>query len=760
MFARKPLRALLAAGFLWIISTVSAWAVSASIWEVRGQKAFEAGQLEDIAIDERGAATLAPSLELVADIGELYIWCLAADAEGNLYAGSGNGGKVFRAMQGEEWALLVDLEEPDVLSMALDEKGNVYAGTSASGTIYKIAPNGDTAIFFASEEAYIWALVFDEKGNLYAATGAAGRIYKIAPDGDGRVLYDAPETHIMSLIRAADGMLYAGGEGNGIIYKISPAGEAFVLYDADETEVRCLAMGAGGTLYAGVISGTGEGGSRGSVQAMGPGSSPPTVVAGAAGIDLSEEISADLEAPRAGSMPPPAAGPPGATSPGGAGGAIAGSSLYKIAADGVVERIWKSRDEQVLALAVQADGKLILGTGKEGHLYSVDPAKEETGILAQAPEAQVTAMVAKGGGGVLLGCANMAKIYQLGPGYASEGSLESIPFDATAWSKWGRVSWKGKNLKGTEIALSTRSGNTQKPDSSWSPWTAVSGSEQGRIESPIARFVQWRAELKTKKTSRTPLLNAVSLSYVQRNLRPRVAYVAAVPRGGRNANGRGKNEPVSPPPGSAVTPPAPRASGGATVSAGLPGFAEQPIRGTGTIKWMAMDPNGDRLRHDLYFRGLEEERWKLLEEDLKGPSHNWDSESFPDGDYLVKVVASDALDNPPGGDLSRELISEPFVVDNTSPAVSDLKVEIRGRSAFLMGTAKDATSILKKGAYAVDGGELAVFFPADEIFDSREENFSFQIELPAGDEHTLAIRVVDRAGNVGVVKKVVRSANH
>ena len=757
MFARKPLRALLAAGLLWIVPTVSSWAVSASIWEVRGQREFEAGQREDIAIDSRGAATLAPALELIADIGELYIWCLAADAKGNMYAGSGNGGKVFRAMSGEEWSLLVDLEEPDVLSLALDKKGNVYAGTSASGTIYKIAPNGDTAIFFASEEAYIWALVFDEKGNLYAATGAAGRIYKIAPDGDGRVLYDAPETHIMSLIRAADGMLYAGGEGNGIIYKISPAGEAFVLYDADEKEVRCLAMDAAGTLYAGVISGRGEGGGPAAVQMMGPGSGPPSVAAGAAGIAVTGESSGLLAAQQAGSMPPPAGGPPGGSRPGRVGGSMAGSALYKIAADGVVERIWKSRDAQVLALAVQPDGNLILGTGKEGYIYRVDPHKEEAAILAQAAEAQVTAMLADGRGGLILACANMGKLYQLGPGYASEGSLESIAYDASTWSKWGRVSWTEKVGKGTEIAFSTRSGNTEKPDSSWSSWTAVSRSEQGRIESPNARFVQWRAEFKSSKATQTPLLNAVSLSYLQRNLKPRVAFVAAVPLGGRNSSGRGKGEPVPPPPGSGGPPPVSRAGGGAPVSAGLPGLAGQPIKGTGTIKWMAMDPNGDRLHYDLYFRGVEEERWKLLEEDIKGSSHNWDSESFPDGAYLVKVVASDALDNPPGSDLSKEYISEPFVVDNTSPAVGDLKLEIRGNTALLMGTAKDATSTLREGAYAVDGGELAVFFTADEIFDSREESFSFQVELPAGDEHTLAIRVVDRAGNVGVVKKMVRS---
>ena len=758
MFARKPVRALLAAGLLWIVPTVSSWAVTASIWKVQSQREFEAAQLRDIAVDSRGAATLSPALELIADTGELYIWCVAADAKGNRYAGSGNGGKVFRAVEGGEWSLLVDLEEPDVLSLAVDKKGNVYAGTSASGTIYKISPSGESSTFFASEDVYIWALVFDEKGNLYAASGTAGRIYKIAPDGNGTVLYDAPETHIMSLIRGADGAFYAGGEGSGIIYKISPAGEVFVLYDADEKEVRCLAMDAEGTLYAGVVSGGRKGPNNASVQMMGSGGGPPSVMAGGTGISTAEESSKGVEIQQAGPMPPSGGGPPGRPGPGGTGPPMGGSALYKIAADGVVERIWRSNDTQVLALAVQPDGNLILGTGKEGHLYRVDPRKEEAAILAQAAEAQVTAMLVDGGGGLILGCANMGKLYQLGPGYASEGTLESIAYDASTWSKWGRVSWTGSAGKGTQIALSTRSGNTEKPDSSWSPWAAVSRSDQGRITSPNARFVQWRAELKSSKASQTPLLNSVSISYLQRNLKPRVAFVAVAPWGGGTATGRGNGALPTPPPGSGGSPPSPRAASGPPRSAGPPGLADQPIKGTGTIKWRAIDPNGDQLRYDLYFRGVEEESWKLLEEDLKATSHTWDSESFPDGAYLVKVVATDEPDNPPGNDLFDEHISEPFVVDNISPVVSDLKLEVRGNTALLTGTAKDATSTLREGAYAVDGGELSVFFPADEIFDSQEERFSFQVELPAGDEHTLAIRVVDRAGNVGVIKKMVRSA--
>ncbi len=766
MFGKKILRAFWAAGLLGILSAAGSWAVTPSIWKVQTQGGFEAGELTNISVNSRGEATLAPSLEQIADTEELYIWCVARDAGGRVYVGTGNNGKVFKATKAGELSLVVDLEEPDVLSLALDKKGNVYAGTSASGTIYKISPAGESSTFFATEEAYVWALVLDPGGNLYAGTGDKGKVYKIAPDGNGAVLYDSPETHIMSLIRGEDGNLYAGGEGSGIIYKISPAGAPFVLYDAAEKEVRCLALDADGVLYAGAIVGGGTKSGAPPMQMMPAGGPLPGAMQGA-GVEVSEGEETPLPGPQqAGSMPPSGAVPPARGGPRGPGGPGGGSALYKIAPDGVVSKIWRSPDQQVLSLAIRPGGDLILGTGGEGNLYAVDPDQEEATNLTRSSEAQVT-VILSGDRGMIVGSANMGKLYRLGPGHASEGTLESIAHNASTWARWGRATWEGEAGGGTRIGLSTRSGNTEKPDSSWSPWTAADRADHGRIASPNARYVQWRAELKSSKATQTPLLNSVSVSYLQRNLKPRVNFVTAGPRnGGQGGPRNNQGGPSRPPQGGggpsrplqgAGGPPPPPHPGGPPSQGAPQGAADRPIKGAGTIRWGGIDANGDQLSYDLFFRGIEEEDWKLLKEDLKKTSHTWDSESFPDGRYLAKVVASDEPSNPQGMALSAERVSDSFSVDNTSPRVENLKIEVQGNSATVTGVAKDAASLLKEGGWAVDGGELAVFFPADEIFDSREEAFSFPVELPSSGEHTLVVRVVDWAGNVGAQKVTVKT---
>ena len=82
-----------------------------------------------------------------------------------------------------------------------------------------------------------------------------------------------------------------------------------------------------------------------------------------------------------------------------------------------------------------------------------------------------------------------------------------------------------------------------------------------------------------------------------------------------------------------------------------------PFSGKKVIKWQAADPNGDSLEYTVYFRGVEEQSWKLLEEELRGASHPLDTESFPDGAYLIRVVATDSPSNPLNLALSDEEIS-------------------------------------------------------------------------------------------------------
>jgi len=58
--------------------------------------------------------------------------------------------------------------------------------------------------------------------------------------------------------------------------------------------------------------------------------------------------------------------------------------------------------------------------------------------------------------------------------------------------------------EGTAVVLESRSGNTIRPDESWSNWTPAKGHRLGR-------FLQWRAMLTTKNHQSTPVLEAVHI---------------------------------------------------------------------------------------------------------------------------------------------------------------------------------------------------------------------------------------------------------
>jgi hypothetical protein len=700
-------------------------AVTTTIWEQSSQKDFDAGKPKDVSITSENEVSLSRALISVeGDMAELRVWCLARDSQGNVYAGTGDKGKIFKIRKKEdsatepsaqpgaqktetrelktdnyELSLLFDSPETDIFCLIVDGDDNIYAGTSPDGIVYRIKPGQVPETFFSSGEKYVWSLAFDKAGNLYAGTGIAGKLYKITPDGKGEVVYDSNDAHIKCVLSSGDN-IYAGSEGSGIIYKVSPDGKAFVLYDTAEREISCLAVDAQGNLYAGAASGEAA-----------PGREP------------------------AGQGP---SGPPGLERE----RAEQKSYVYRITPDEVVTRIWESPDPLVFSMI--ADGEsLMVGTGDEGKVYSVTP-DDYWAQLADCEESQVLSLCkvipayAGTSGEIWLSTGNSGKLYRLSSNYVKEGTLESQKRDASVTSQWGNISWDAVQAEGVSVALSTRSGNTGKPDDTWSEWSDEYTDPSGEaITSPPARFIQWRAKLTSADGTAAPVLKRVSVAYLQKNLKPSVGSVAITAE-----QERGEGPPRRPPDRGS-------AQGGQRES------EKVPLSGKKVIKWQAKDPNDDSLEYSIYFRGAEEQNWKLLEEEVKTTSHPLDSESFPDGTYLIKVVATDSPSNPKDLALSDEEISDPFDIDNTPPKVADLQTASAGEGRYVVtGKVEDATSYVKGVVYSIDGGDWKLIFPSDQIFDSKMEDFSFPTEALTAGEHTIAIKATDAAGNVGTAKTV------
>src|SRR5581483_8434101 len=66
-------------------------------------------------------------------------------------------------------------------------------------------------------------------------------------------------------------------------------------------------------------------------------------------------------------------------------------------------------------------------------------------------------------------------------------------FDAHTFSRWGRAEFRGIG----NVQLFARSGNVDNPDRNWSPWNPVDMTRNGSLPVPPARFVQWKAVLRS-----------------------------------------------------------------------------------------------------------------------------------------------------------------------------------------------------------------------------------------------------------------------
>ena len=674
------------------IHLLPALGVTTQIWEQQHQKDFESGTPKNVSVSSKGELMLAPKLEtFFEDTKEIYIWCLAEDSKGNIYAGTGNAGKIYRITPDGESSLFYDSPEVSILTLAIDPNDNIYAGTAPDGLIYKLTDSSTPpTTILSSEEKYVWAMTFDDAGNLYAATGTNGKIYKITSDGQTSVLFDAEERNILCLLYH-QGVLYAGSDGKGNIYSVKTAdGAATVVYQTGQKEVRRLVTGAQGLIYAGTIT---------------------------------------TAAPQPGGPPPPP-GPPLPTS---RNAEEKKSKVYKIQPDGIVSVMWEVPDPLILSMAFDSEEGLYIGTGDSGKLYWVNTEGDSV-LKGKSSASQILAIHRTANSDrLLLATGNAGKIFELKSDYLTEGTLESKTHDTKVVSRWGKLSWEGVTPEGTAISFATRTGNTEKPDSTWNAWSEeLTDPEASQITSLPARYIQWRAKLTTSEAAATPVLKKVTVPSVQSNTEPRFTSIE-VRRGDAS-------ETPSPPKG-----------------VGMPVESRPPPNPSGdstkyTASWKVTDENRDTLQFNVYYKGVDETNWKLLKKELKKNSYAWDATLMSDGRYVIKVSATDKLSNPPNFAKSTEKISNPFDIDNSQPTVANITATANEDQTYQIScTAADSSSYIQKAVYKIDNDEeWQVIFPDDGIFDSKRETLLLHTNSLSAGEHTITIRVTDAAGNTAV----------
>ncbi len=728
--------------------SIAATAVTPQFWENFTQEDLLEGTLTRVSLTSDGKLLSAPAYDMIYDTEQPFIFSMLSDQAGNIYLGSGHEGKVFKIDPKGKGSLYYQSKELDVFAMALDAAGTLYVGTSPDGKVYKVTGLNQATEFCDPDEKYIWAMIFDEAGNLYIGTGAQGVIYKVDGKGEKSKFYTCGDNHVVSLIRDGNNRLLAGTSPGGLVIQITPDGKGFSLLDTSMEEVRSLTLDRFGTIYA-VAS------SRETTAA------PSATTANASETDSANALSVlaiqtlVAQAEKSDESKTTVTAPGGKKEPAGA-----KSALFAITKDGSVETVYVSKEQTIYDVLVRDEGSVIAATGPKGRLLSIDIAKQVT-VITDSPEEDMTRLT-RVGDDVFVAGSNQGKLYRLQPQQAQSGTFESKVLDAKTVASWGKMSWHIQNPGGATITLSTRTGNTEKPDNSWSDWSTAYTTPGQQIISPRARFLQWKANFKQDKgiIRQTPqdLLEQVQIPYLQQNLRPQVISIKALPYGIElqktpSALSGASSFTVQATASNGLSLNSPRQQGRETQA--LP--PRQVLRpGAQSFTWDATDDNDDSMEYSIFFKGEGESDWKLLEKKLADTFYTLNTASLPDGAYRIKIVASDAPSNPHDKALIGELISHPFVIATASPLLEITNHQINGKKVEVQFRAQVSTGHLATAEFSIDGGEWNLVFPVDGISDSDREDFQIASpELSVG-EHLIGIRASDRNGNTSSARLLVR----
>nr|MBA3949473.1 hypothetical protein [Acidobacteriota bacterium] len=360
-------------------------------------------------------------------------------------------------------------------------------------------------------------------------------------------------------------------------------------------------------------------------------------------------------------------------------------------------------------------------------------------LMGRVDSRQITQVARAANGDTVVAGSNPGRLLALRSGAGGTGTFESEVRDAGSAARWGSIRWRAAGA----AAVSTRTGNTSRPDDTWSEWSAPYTVADGSpIVSPSARYLQWRAVL-SAGAGPAPELTSVTVAYLPRNLRPAVASITVLPPGAVFQRPFTSSD--------AEIAGFDAAGGNADAEGQAPDAAAQAVgrrmyrKGLQTFQWRADDPNGDRLTYAVAYRREGESAWRPLRAGLLDPIFVWDTTSVADGRYSVRVIASDAPTNSPGDALDGARDSDGFDIDNSAPVITVLPASGDGRTVRL--TVRDAQSGVQRVEYALGGESWQVVYPADGLSDSRDETFT--ITLPsAADRARLVVRATDVLQNV------------
>ncbi len=740
---------------------------------------FSPGEFENVSLTSDGHLGLAPAMTNLASVTDPIIWAAVQDEKGDVFLGTGNQGKVYKLTPKGELSTFFEPNEVMVHALAIDGKGRLYAATSPNGRVYRLDAAGRAELFCSPGETYIWAMTFGRDGSLYLATGDHGKILRVAPTDSApakaEAWFETKEANITALALDKDGNLLAGTSPHGYLYRIDGTNHGFVLFNSGDTEIKQIAVASNGVIYAstfvagpksGPPSGPGsvtisisslEGGGDASDEAAnaGPAARPQSTVAAADKQDAASALAAVKTSLATSST----------------GGSSAEEAplggIYRIDTNGFYECIWSAPGEAIYSMILLRDGNLLAGTGDKGRIYSISGPNRWELLQTTSDGAQVAALLPDTGQAreYLAATSHPAKLYRLDFSLAESGTYTSKAFDAKQKSHWGRLHPDGDVPAGTALEFSTRSGNTEKPEKTWSDWSDPKPlAAEIAVASPPSRYMQYRVQFKRDAGAAGSALQLQRLQFYHQsqNAPPVISRLKVITEGfglakmpmlqmespavmlNQLLDTSGAGNPSSP---SLANP----------AMAAMSAMMRPPLKvtkspGLCTVVWDASDPNQDKLTYSVAIRAESEKPWTTLVDKTEDTFFSFDTTGFPEGHYFIKVTASDAASNTPETARIGEKTSEDFRIDNTPPVLTVKRQSVEKDHADIVVSAVDSASVIKSAAYSLDGKDEVALRPDDLIFDSTHETFTVEVTGLSKGSHSLLVRAQDEGKNTSVLQ--------
>src|SRR5712671_6657679 len=136
--ARKTLALLSAVILSTSALSVFALAEGTRTWEQSKFEELTKGTATGIALRSEGGLELAPAFKALATTPSTYIWSIASDSGGNIYAAAGSPARVYRITPDGESMAIFEPQELQVQALVVDKKGIVYAATAPDGKVYRL----------------------------------------------------------------------------------------------------------------------------------------------------------------------------------------------------------------------------------------------------------------------------------------------------------------------------------------------------------------------------------------------------------------------------------------------------------------------------------------------------------------------------------------------------------------------------------------------------------------------------------------------